>query len=83
MCLEKNRICKPQITQKGVAICEISTSFYPASKKRRAHEMVKKLKKKKKQVQDSLDEVVLKIDFEDSGRSQSPLRHEDMGFPSP
>ena len=44
--------------------------------------MVKKIKKKKKQLEDPLDEVVQKTDIEDEG-TQSPLRNSDIGFAAP
>lgn len=75
------RIFKPQISRKGVKIHEIRALVSLPSKKWKAHEMVKKLTKKQKKVQDPRDEVVLETDFKDSGGYRSPLRHEDMGFP--
>ena len=47
--------------------------------KRTTHVTVKKIKKKKKQLEDPLDEVVQENDFED-GSDQSPIRNEDIGF---
>lgn len=44
--------------------------------------MVKKIKVKKKQLEDPLDEVVQETDFEDDG-TQCPLHHENIGFTSP
>lgn len=41
--------------------------------------MVKKLKKKKKNLQDPLDEVVLETSFEDDG-SSSPLLNDNVDF---
>lgn len=58
------KIRKPQINRKWVIICEIPAPVSPASKKRRAHELVKMIKKKAKALEDPLDEVVFETDLE-------------------
>ncbi|CAH1412676.1 unnamed protein product [Lactuca virosa] len=72
------RIHKLQLSHKGIKIHEIPAPVSPASKNRRARDMVKSMQKKKKHVQDPLDEVVVETDFEDSANSQSPIRQDDM-----
>ena len=76
------RIRKRQLNRKGVVIREIPAPVSPASKKRRAHDMVKKIKKKQNKLQDPLDAVVVEIDFEDDG-DQSLIRNDNVGFDSP
>lgn len=77
-------IYKPQLTTKGVAIREIPTHVSPASKKRMDEDMGKHISKNnKKVVQDYLEEVVPKSDFDDTDKSQSPSRDIDMGISSP
>ena len=46
------KIRKPQLNRRGVIIREIPAPVSPSSKKRRAHSMVKKINKKKKQLED-------------------------------
>ncbi|CAH1412548.1 unnamed protein product [Lactuca virosa] len=74
------RICKPQISRKRVKIHELPALVSPTSKKQRARDMVKKIKKKQKQVSDPLYEVVLEVEFEES--DQSPTQYHDMAFSS-
>ena len=64
---KSTRILKPQLTRKGVVIREIPAPVSPASKKRRAHDMVLKIKKKQKKLQDPLDEVAVETNFKDDG----------------
>lgn len=66
-----------------MVIREIPSPVSPTSKKRMERDMVRCIQKKKKLIEDPLDEVVVEIDFENSGKSQSPTHHDDMGIPSP
>lgn len=65
-----------------MVIYKITAPGFPETKKRRAHAMIKKIKKKQQNLQDPLDEVVVKIEFEDDS-DQSPLRNDNIGFTSP
>lgn len=53
-------------------IREITAPVSLASKKKRACDLVKKIKHKQKKLEESLDEVVVETDFEDEG-SPSPI----------
>lgn len=66
------KICKLHLNRSGFIICEILHSISLASKKRRAHVMVQKIKKKKKKLEETLDEVVVETNFE-SGSDHSPI----------
>ncbi|CAH1438286.1 unnamed protein product [Lactuca virosa] len=77
--LKIRKIRKPQLNRRGVKIRDVPAPVSPALKKRKSHEVVKKIQKKKKQLEDPLDEVVVETDFE-SGSDKSPIHHEVHGF---
>ncbi|CAH1413193.1 unnamed protein product [Lactuca virosa] len=72
------KIRKPQLNRRGVRIRDVPIPISPPLKKRKAHEVVKKIKNKKKQLANPLDEVIVETDFE-SGSEGSPIRH-DIGL---
>ncbi|CAH1428660.1 unnamed protein product [Lactuca virosa] len=74
------RILKPQLIRKEVTISEITAHVSTASKKRRARDMVKNIKKKAKALEDLLDEVVVETDLEGN---ESPILQSEFGFDSP
>lgn len=61
--------------QKGKLLKMFLLILCHASKKRRAHEMVRKINKNKRQSTDPLDEVVQETDF-DSGSDRSLIHNE-------
>lgn len=77
------KIRKPQLNRRGVRICDVPVPISPASKKRKDQDVVKKIKKKKKQLADPFDESVVKTDFK-SGSERSPIREDiGLGFETP
>ncbi|CAH1422233.1 unnamed protein product [Lactuca virosa] len=54
------KIHKPQLNRGGVRIHDVLVPVSPTSKKRKAHEVVKKIKKKR-QLADPLDDVVVEL----------------------
>ena len=64
-------------------IHDVQVPISPVSKKCIAHDIVKKIKKKKKQLADLLGKLVVENDFE-SGSEGSPIRHDiGLGFETP
>lgn len=69
-------IRKPKLNRSDVSIRDVQIPISPDSNKCKAHEVVRKIEKKKIQLADPLDEVVVETNF-DSGSEHTPIRYEE------